>query len=69
MSEFRAARLLLAGSAGHRYGMPKALVVIDGRRLVERGLATLRETTCDPSSWCWALRSRCVPVPACPARR
>lgn len=39
---------MLAGGAGRRYGMPKALVVVDGRRLVERGLATLRDAACDP---------------------
>ncbi|MBB5480820.1 nucleotidyltransferase family protein [Micromonospora parathelypteridis] len=48
MSEPRIAGLLLAGGAGRRYGMPKALVVVDGRRLVERGLATLRDAACDP---------------------
>lgn len=48
MSEPRVAGLLLAGGAGRRYGMPKALVVVDGRRLVERGLATLRDAACDP---------------------
>ncbi|MEU8185434.1 nucleotidyltransferase family protein [Micromonospora sp. NPDC049047] len=48
MSEPRIAGLLLAGGAGRRYGMPKALVVVDGRQLVERGLATLRDGACDP---------------------
>nr|WP_281247289.1 nucleotidyltransferase family protein [Micromonospora pattaloongensis] len=38
----------MAGGAGRRYGMPKALVLLDGERLVERGLATLREAECDP---------------------
>src|SRR5205814_1906883 len=31
-----------------RYGMPKALVELDGRLLVERGVATLRDGGCDP---------------------
>lgn len=48
MSEPRVAGLLLAAGAGRRYGMPKALVVRDGRMLVERGLATLRDAGCDP---------------------
>jgi nicotine blue oxidoreductase len=42
------AGLLLAAGAGRRYGMPKALVTVDGRLLVERGLATLRGAGCDP---------------------
>jgi nicotine blue oxidoreductase len=42
------AGLLLAAGAGRRYGMPKALVPVDGRLLVERGLATLREAGCAP---------------------
>jgi CTP:molybdopterin cytidylyltransferase MocA len=48
VSEPRVAGLLLAAGAGRRYGMPKALVVLDGRPLVERGLATLRDAGCDP---------------------
>jgi CTP:molybdopterin cytidylyltransferase MocA len=42
------AGLLLAAGAGRRYGMPKALVPVDGRLLVERGLATLRDAGCAP---------------------
>jgi predicted DNA-binding transcriptional regulator YafY/CTP:molybdopterin cytidylyltransferase MocA len=42
------AGLLLAAGGGRRYGMPKALVERDGRLLVERGVATLREGGCDP---------------------
>jgi len=42
------AGLLLAAGAGRRYGMPKALVTVDGQLLVERGLATLREAGCEP---------------------
>lgn len=48
MTRERVAGLLLAAGAGRRYGMPKALVTVDGRLLVERGLATLREAGCDP---------------------
>jgi nicotine blue oxidoreductase len=44
----RVAGLLLAAGEGRRYGMPKALVALDGRLLVERGLATLRDAGCDP---------------------
>ena len=43
-----AAGLLLAAGGGRRYGMPKALVERDGRLLVERGVATLRDGGCDP---------------------
>jgi nicotine blue oxidoreductase len=42
------AGLLLAAGEGRRYGMPKALVALDGRLLVERGLTTLRDAGCDP---------------------
>jgi CTP:molybdopterin cytidylyltransferase MocA len=42
------AGLLLAAGAGRRYGMPKALVRLGGRLLVERGAETLREGGCDP---------------------
>jgi CTP:molybdopterin cytidylyltransferase MocA len=42
------AGLLLAAGEGRRYGMPKALAALDGRLLVERGLATLRDGGCDP---------------------
>jgi CTP:molybdopterin cytidylyltransferase MocA len=48
LTRLRVAGLLLAAGAGRRYGMPKALVVQDGRPLVERGLATLRAGGCDP---------------------
>ncbi|MEV6489200.1 nucleotidyltransferase family protein [Actinoplanes sp. NPDC051633] len=40
--------LLLAAGAGRRYGMPKALVERDGRRLVQLGAATLAEAGCGP---------------------
>ncbi len=43
-----AAGLVLAAGAGRRYGMPKALVEIGGRLLVERATATLREAGCAP---------------------
>jgi CTP:molybdopterin cytidylyltransferase MocA len=42
------AGLVLAAGAGRRYGGPKALVEVDGRLLVERALATLREAGCAP---------------------
>jgi nicotine blue oxidoreductase len=42
------AGLLLAAGAGTRMGGPKALVELDGRLLVERGVAVLREAGCDP---------------------
>jgi nicotine blue oxidoreductase len=42
------AGLLLAAGAGRRYGMPKALVRLGGRLLVERAAETLREGGCDP---------------------
>jgi nicotine blue oxidoreductase len=42
------AGLLLAAGEGKRYGMPKALVSRDGRLLVERALATLRDGGCAP---------------------
>ncbi len=42
------AGLLLAAGAGRRYGQPKALVELDGERLVDRALATLREAGCAP---------------------
>jgi nicotine blue oxidoreductase len=42
------AGLLLAAGAGHRYGMPKALVEHDGRLLVERALTTLAAGGCEP---------------------
>jgi nicotine blue oxidoreductase len=38
--------LLLAAGAGRRYGMPKALIERDGRRLVQAGAATL--ASCAP---------------------
>ena len=37
------AGLVLAAGAGRRYGMPKALVPLDGRLLVQRAADTLRE--------------------------
>lgn len=44
----RAAGLLLAAGAGRRMGGPKALLILDGERLVERGIRLLREGGCDP---------------------
>jgi len=42
------AGLVLAAGAGRRYGGPKAPVVVDGERLVDRSVRTLREAGCDP---------------------
>ncbi|TNY34479.1 nucleotidyltransferase family protein [Thermomonospora catenispora] len=42
------AGLLLAAGAGSRLGRPKALVELDGERLVDRGVRTLREGGCSP---------------------
>ena len=42
------AGLLLAAGKGRRFGGPKALVELDGRTLVERGLQLLQDGGCDP---------------------
>jgi nicotine blue oxidoreductase len=42
------AGLVLAAGSGSRYGQPKAPVVIDGERLVDRAVRNLREGGCDP---------------------
>lgn len=42
------AGLVLAAGAGTRYGQPKAPVVIDGERLVDRAVRVLAEGGCDP---------------------
>jgi CTP:molybdopterin cytidylyltransferase MocA len=42
------AGLVLAAGAGRRYGMPKALVEYEGRRLVDRAVDTLRGGGADP---------------------
>ncbi len=42
------AGLVLAAGAGSRYGQPKAPVVLDGERLVDRAVRLLREVGCDP---------------------
>jgi nicotine blue oxidoreductase len=42
------AGLVLAAGAGRRYGGPKALVEYQGRRLVDRAVATLRGGGCAP---------------------
>jgi CTP:molybdopterin cytidylyltransferase MocA len=42
------AGLLLAAGAGRRMGGPKALLQLDGRTFVERGVALLRDAGCDP---------------------
>jgi CTP:molybdopterin cytidylyltransferase MocA len=42
------AGIVLAAGAGTRFGGPKALVWLDGERLVDRAVATLRGGGCDP---------------------
>lgn len=42
----RVSGLLLAAGAGRRLGAPKAQVVVNGERLLERGLAVLRSSGC-----------------------
>ena len=44
----RVAGLVLAAGEGRRFGGPKALVELDGERLVDRALRVLREGGCDP---------------------
>ena len=48
MAEPKVAGLLLAAGGGRRYGMPKALVELDGRLFVESSAAVLREGGCAP---------------------
>ena len=42
------AGLVLAAGAGTRYGQPKAPVVVDGERLVDRAVRVLSQGGCDP---------------------
>ena len=42
------AGLVLAAGAGVRFGTPKAPVVVDGERLVDRAIRVLTEGGCDP---------------------
>ena len=42
------AGLVLAAGEGRRFGGPKAPVVIDGERLVDRAVRVLREGGCEP---------------------
>jgi CTP:molybdopterin cytidylyltransferase MocA len=42
------AGLVLAAGAGTRYGQPKAPVIIDGERLVDRAVRLLTDGGCDP---------------------
>ena len=48
MIEPRTAGLVLAAGEGRRFGGPKAPYVLDGERLVDRGVRVLREGGCDP---------------------
>jgi nicotine blue oxidoreductase len=45
----RVAGLVLAAGAGRRFGSPKALAEIDGERLVDRAVRTLRSGGTDPT--------------------
>ncbi|GGT53411.1 nucleotidyltransferase family protein [Actinomadura citrea] len=47
-SEESPAGLLLAAGEGRRLGRPKATVELDGERLVDRGVRTLRDGGCSP---------------------
>jgi nicotine blue oxidoreductase len=44
----KVAGLVLAAGEGRRLGWPKALVEIDGERLVDRAVRVLRDGGCDP---------------------
>ena len=44
----RVAGLVLAAGEGRRFGGPKAPVVVDGERLVDRAVRVLREAGCEP---------------------
>ncbi|MER7131909.1 nucleotidyltransferase family protein [Streptosporangium saharense] len=48
MTGAESAGLLLAAGGGSRLGEPKALVELDGERLVDRGVRLLREGGCHP---------------------
>ncbi|MFF4987185.1 NTP transferase domain-containing protein [Streptosporangium saharense] len=48
MTRAASAGLLLAAGGGSRLGEPKALVELDGERLVDRGVRLLREGGCHP---------------------
>jgi nicotine blue oxidoreductase len=45
----RVAGLVLAAGAGSRFGQPKALVNLDGERLVDRAVRVLAEGGCNPT--------------------
>ncbi|MEO6822878.1 MAG: nucleotidyltransferase family protein [Candidatus Nanopelagicales bacterium] len=44
----RTAGVVLAAGAGRRFGGPKAPVVVNGERLVDHAVRTLRDGGCDP---------------------
>lgn len=48
MNSSTPAGLVLAAGAGTRFGQPKAPVVIDGERLVDRAVRNLHEAGCSP---------------------
>jgi CTP:molybdopterin cytidylyltransferase MocA len=59
------AGLVLAAGEGRRYGGPKAPVVIEGERLVDRAVRVLREANCDPvvvvlGAWLGDVQGACV---------
>jgi CTP:molybdopterin cytidylyltransferase MocA len=47
-SAVRCAAAVLAAGAGARMGAPKALLVVDGVRLLDRAVGAAREAGCDP---------------------
>lgn len=48
MDQVTIAGLVLAAGSGSRLGTPKALIELDGERLVDRAVRTLREGGCAP---------------------
>ena len=47
VTDTTAVGVVLAGGAGRRFGGPKALALLDGQRLVDRAVATLRAGGCN----------------------
>lgn len=48
MTAAAVAGVVLAAGAGRRFGAPKALALLDGERLVDRAVRTLRDAGCAP---------------------